>query len=77
MDKSQIALTILVVFLGMLVGAVAGVVLDKFLGMGFFSKELLQTPWFLQFYVIKVELQLTPASLLGIVVSAYFALKKG
>ena len=77
MNKSQIGNTILVLALGLLAGAVAGNILDRFLGTSFLSNFLFENPFVLELYIIKVEIQLTPASLIGLVVTAYFALKKG
>lgn len=64
-------------FLGLLAGAVFGVILDKILSTQFFSKELLKEAFRLEFYIIKIEMQLTPASLFGLVVSGYLGIKKG
>jgi hypothetical protein len=77
MNKSQAGNLLLVLFLGLLAGAVAGVVVDRLLGSVLLSKFLLKEPLSLELYIIKVEIQLTPASLIGFVVSGYLALKKG
>lgn len=68
---------LLVLILGLLVGAVAGVILDSLFKIDFFAKGLFQDPFSLELYIIKVEIQLTPASIVGLVASAYLALKKG
>jgi len=77
MNKSQAGNLLLVLFLGLLAGAVAGVVLDRLFGTLLLSKFLLSEPLLLELYIIKVEIQLTPASLVGLVASGYLALKKG
>ncbi|MCZ8155945.1 MAG: hypothetical protein O9264_07490 [Leptospira sp.] len=77
MNKSQIGNLLLVLFLGLMAGAVAGVVLDRLLGTTYLSQFLFTTPVSLELYIFKVEIQLTPASLVGLVASGYLALKKG
>ena len=63
--------------LGLLIGAVLGVLLDKLFGSQVFSLPLLKDAFLLEFYIIKIEIQLTPASLFGFVVSGYLVIKKG
>ncbi|TGN21065.1 hypothetical protein [Leptospira idonii] len=77
MNKTQAGNLILVLFLGLMAGAVAGVVIDKLLGTAFLSKFLFESPVSFELYIVKVEIQLTPASLVGLVASGYLALKKG
>ena len=77
MEKEKLIQVLLASVLGLFIGAVTGVILDKFIGKEFFSIFLLQEAIRLELYIIKVEIQLTPASLAGLVVTAYFALKKG
>jgi len=64
-------------FLGLLIGAVLGVLLDRMMGASILSFNLLKSPIHLEFYIILVEIQITPASLIGLVVSGYLVLKKG
>ncbi|TGK00955.1 hypothetical protein EHO59_13630 [Leptospira semungkisensis] len=67
----------LAIFLGALAGAVVGVIIDRIFGVNFLSVYLLQEPVRLELYVIKVEAQVTPASLIGLVATLFFVLKKG
>ncbi|MCB1143432.1 MAG: hypothetical protein H7A24_16365 [Leptospiraceae bacterium] len=62
---------------GLFIGAVAGSILDTVFHIHFFSKDLLTESLKLDFYIIKIEMQLTPASLLGLVVTGYLVIKKG
>ena len=68
---------LLVAGLGLLIGAVLGVLLDRLLGSSLFSLPLLKDAFLLEFYIIKIEIQITPASLVGFVVSGYLVIKKG
>ena len=77
MDKDKIGNLLIVLVLGLFIGAVSGVIIDKLTGKEFLSVYLLKQPLILELYIIKVEIQLTPASIIGLVVTAYFALKKG
>ncbi|BDA77853.1 hypothetical protein LPTSP3_g07830 [Leptospira kobayashii] len=77
MNKAQAGNLLLVLFLGLMAGAVAGVVIDRLLGTVFLSKFLFESPVNFELYIVKVEIQLTPASLIGLVASGYLALKKG
>ena len=77
MDRQKIGNLILVLVLGLFIGAVSGVIIDKLTGRELLSVYLLKKPVILELYLIKVEIQLTPASLVGLVVTAYFSLKKG
>ena len=64
-------------FLGLLMGAVVGSALDKILSMTLLNKHLLSDPISFEFYIIQVGIQLTPASLIGLVVVLFLVLKKG
>ncbi|MCE9500494.1 MAG: hypothetical protein K8R21_08360 [Leptospira sp.] len=77
MNKVSISNLIIALILGLFIGAVAGVLLDKILGTNLFSLFLFKEPVILELYIIKVEIQLTPASLVGSVVIGYLVLKKG
>ena len=77
MEKDKLIQVLLASVLGLFIGAVAGVIVDKFIGDELFSINLLQEAIKLELYIIKVEIQLTPASLIGLVVTAYFTIKKG
>jgi hypothetical protein len=77
MNKGRIGNLFLILILGLFVGAVAGVILDRLIQVEFFAKELLDKPFTLELYIIQVGIQLTPASIIGLVVSGYLALKKG
>ncbi|MCC6274760.1 MAG: hypothetical protein IT569_02790 [Leptospiraceae bacterium] len=77
MNKVSIGNLIIALVLGLFIGAVAGAILDKVLGTVIFSMNLFKDPVLLELYIIKVEVQLTPASLIGLVVTGYLVLKKG
>ncbi|EPG67359.1 hypothetical protein EHQ27_02065 [Leptospira wolffii] len=77
MDRGKAGKIVLAVFLGYLVGAAVGFLIDRPLGGPFFSAYLLQEPLRLELYLIKVEVQVTPASLIGLVATLFFVLKKG
>jgi uncharacterized transporter YbjL len=77
MNKGQIGSLFLVLILGLFVGAVAGKILDHVFSTEFLSVFLFDKPFELELYIIKVGIQLTPASIIGLVVSGYLALKKG
>jgi membrane-bound metal-dependent hydrolase YbcI (DUF457 family) len=77
MNKGQIGSLFLVLVLGLFIGAIAGIIIDRLFGIQFFSVFLFDNPFVLELYIIKVGIQLTPASLIGFVVSGYLALKKG
>ncbi|MCG6149787.1 hypothetical protein CH354_12295 [Leptospira levettii] len=77
MNKTQMGNLLLVLFLGLMAGAVAGVVLDRLFGTNTLSRFLFESPVSFELYIIKVEFQLTPASIVGLVASGYLALKKG
>ncbi len=68
---------LIVAGMGLLIGAVFGVLLDRLLGSSLFSLPLLKDAFLIEFYIIKIEIQITPASLLGFVVSGYLVIKKG
>jgi len=63
--------------LGLLIGAVSGVLFDKVFGIHLLGLNLLKEALILEFYIIKIEIQITPASLIGLVVSGYLVIKKG
>jgi len=77
MNKGRFGGLVLVLILGLFAGAVAGVILDRILQIDFFSRGIFESPFQLELYIIQVGIQLTPASIIGLVVSAYLALKKG
>ncbi|EQA47052.1 hypothetical protein LEP1GSC050_0751 [Leptospira broomii serovar Hurstbridge str. 5399] len=77
MDGAKAGKIAIAIVLGYLAGAVVGVLLDRLLGVHFLSVYLLQEAVRLELYVIKVEVQVTPASLLGLVATLFFVLKKG
>lgn len=77
MDRDKIGKLLVVLVLGLFIGAVSGAIIDKLTGKEFLSVYLLKEAIVLELYIIKVEIQLTPASIIGLVVTAYFALKKG
>ncbi|WCL48737.1 hypothetical protein O4O04_15715 [Leptospira sp. GIMC2001] len=77
MNKGQIGNIFLVLILGLFVGAISGILLDRIFGIQFFSVFLFAEPFVLELYIIKVGIQLTPASIIGLVVSGYLVLKRG
>lgn len=77
MNKGRLGNILLVLVLGLFVGAVSGVIIDRLFQVDFFSKGLFSEPFQLELYIIQVGIQLTPASIIGLVVSGYLALKKG
>jgi hypothetical protein len=60
-----------------MIGAVAGSIIDSIFAIDFFGKFLLKEALSFKFYIIKIEMQLTPASLLGSVAFVYFVIKRG
>jgi hypothetical protein len=68
---------LLAICLGLLIGAVSGVLIDKIFGVHLLGSNLLKEALILEFYMIKIEIQITPASLIGLVVSGYLVIKKG
>lgn len=74
--KEKIFLLPLILFLGLFLGAVLGSIVDSILGISFLAKSI-HSPLALEFYIIKIEIGLTPASLVGAVVTIYFMLRKG
>jgi predicted membrane chloride channel (bestrophin family) len=68
---------LLAIGLGLFIGAVSGVLLDKLFGLHLLGANLLKEALLLEFYIIKIEIQITPASLIGLVVSGYLVIKKG
>jgi hypothetical protein len=68
---------LLAIGLGLLIGAVSGVLIDKIFGLHMLGANLLKEALILEFYIIKIEIQITPASLIGLVVSGYLVIKKG
>ncbi|GBF50763.1 hypothetical protein LPTSP4_22900 [Leptospira ryugenii] len=76
MNKTQLGNLLLVLFLGLLSGAVAGVVLDRLFNTNILSKFLFPNPLSFELYIIKIDLQLTPASIIGLIASGYLAFRK-
>jgi hypothetical protein len=68
---------LLALVLGLFIGAVCGVLIDRVVGFSFLSYPLLSKPYSLSFYIIQIEIQITPASLIGLVVTGYLVIKKG
>ncbi len=74
MVKYSISFVLAVLVLGLLIGAVAGSLLERIFGLGFLNLGLFTDPVTLirDFYVItKLEIQLTSGGLLGFVIAAY------
>lgn len=80
MEKISISFAIIVLLLGLLIGAVTGSLLHQIFGLEILNRSLLEHPVPVaeNFYVFsRLELQLTPAGLLGFVAAAYLLYKKG
>ncbi len=81
MVKYSISFVLLVLFLGLMIGTVAGSLLEQIFGLGFLNLPLFgDEPLTLikDFYFItKLEIQLTPGGLLGFAVAAYVLYRKG
>lgn len=78
--KLSILNRIWVFFLGLLIGSVLGSLLDKLLEVQIFSYSLFKKPITLDLYILNIiqgEIRLTPASLVGLVVTVYLVYKKG
>jgi hypothetical protein len=74
--KEKIVYVVACIVLGVFLGAVLGSILDSLLHISLFSK-FLHAPFQVEFYIIKIEIQLTPASLIGGVVTGILVIKKG
>ncbi len=75
--KVSIGNFIIALVLGLFIGAVAGVLVDKILNLHLLSKFILKEAISFELYIIKIEIQLTPAALVGMVVTGYLVIKKG
>lgn len=79
MGKFSISFVLVVLFLGAFAGSVIGSLLDQMLQLELFDYNL--TDGWLRiesFYLIQIlEVRLTPASLLGLVLTGVFLYKKG
>ncbi|MCB1156823.1 MAG: hypothetical protein H7A25_13020 [Leptospiraceae bacterium] len=74
--KRSIGETLFILFMGLLIGAVLGILLDRFLGKSFFSVNLLPEPVYLELYIIKLEIQLNAGSIIGLLLVSYITFKK-
>lgn len=75
--KVSIGNLLIALILGLFIGAVAGVLVDRILSIHMLSKYLLKEAIQFELYIIKIEIQLTPAALVGMVVTGYLVIKKG
>lgn len=74
MVKYSISFVLAVLVLGLLIGAVAGSLMERIFGLGFLNLGLFTDPVTVieDFYVVtKLEIQLTSGGLLGFVIAAY------
>ena len=73
MGKHSISFIVLVLVLGLFIGAVAGSLVSRVFGVDFLNYSLFGTFTMARdFYLIKtLELQLTPASLVGLVLAGW------
>lgn len=76
MKREQISDLLISLILGLLVGAVLGVISDRLIGEQIFSRHLLKKPIIFEIYIMKLEIQLSPGALAGLLVVSYLALKK-
>jgi len=79
MRRYSISFVLIVLILSMLIGAVAGSLLSQVFGLEFLDWHILPSSFKIvrDFYIIKnIELQLTPASLLGLVIAVWFLIKR-
>ncbi len=77
--KHSISFIILMLLLGFLLGAVMGSLIETIFGLSFLNRNILPNGgWEIKdFYVIrKLNLQITPASILGVIISIYFLYKQ-
>jgi uncharacterized membrane-anchored protein len=81
MVKYSISFVLLVLFMGLLIGTVAGSLLQQIFGLDFLNRALFgDGPLTLieDFYFItKLEIQLTPGGLVGFATAAYVLYRKG
>lgn len=81
MVRYSISFVLLVLFLGLMIGTVAGSLLEQIFGLGVLNYALFPNgPLTLieDFYFItKLEIQLTPGGLLGSGIAAYVLYRKG
>ncbi len=80
MGKYSISFVLIILIFGLFTGAVFGSLLEQVFGIGFLNIEIFSSPVKIaeNFYILKnLELQLTPASLLGLVVAGWFLYKRG
>jgi len=75
--KVSIGNFLIALILGLFIGAVAGSLVDKILNLQMLSKALLSEAIRFELYIIKIEIQLTPAALVGMVVTGYLVIRKG
>ncbi len=78
MGKRSISFIVLVLVLGLFIGAVAGSLLSRVFGLDFLNHSLFGTLTIARdFYLIKnLELQLTPAGLAGLVIAGWLLYRK-
>jgi len=80
MGKYSFTFVLFVLILGLFIGAVFGSLVHQVFGLEFLNRPIFSNPLKIaeDFYIIKkLELQLTPASILGLVVAGWFLYKRG
>ncbi|MEQ9366177.1 MAG: hypothetical protein RIF32_18190 [Leptospirales bacterium] len=81
MVKYSISFVLLVLLLGLMIGTVAGSLLEQIFGLGFLNWALFgdgPLTLVMDFYFItKFEVQLTPGGLMGFGITAYVLYRKG
>ncbi len=79
LGRFSISFVILALILGMFVGAAAGSLAYQVFGLEFLNRTLMSKPWRIaeDFYLIKVlEIQVSPAALIGLVLTGYLLYKR-
>jgi hypothetical protein len=80
MGKYSIGFVVLVLVFGMFLGAALGSLLQQVFGFGWLNQDLFSSPVEMvrDFYIIeRLEVQLTPGSLLGLIAAGWILYKKG
>ncbi|MCB1326149.1 MAG: hypothetical protein KDK35_13010 [Leptospiraceae bacterium] len=77
--KYSIGFVLIVLVLGLLIGAVLGSLIEQVFGLTWLNVELFGEPLLLadDFYIVKrLEVQLTPGALLGLLASGYYLYRR-
>jgi len=80
MERHSISFVIVVLILGLLIGTVSGSLLEQVFGLDVLNQPLLDTSHGLieSFYLInRLDIRLTPAGLIGLIITIWLLFKKG